>query len=687
MRGYGLGSSNSLKDLHEGICRKTANIVLETTSRKIQINGPEKNKKLSSGLQHTSVTQNDWVRQMLFPVESDGVFQTKLRTINYKRGLFDYKLNYEQLQAVNSVCANEYGTLPFLISGPPGTGKTKSLVELALQLLNTTQIAHILICAPSEAAADTLAQRLRRQLSPHQLLRLNGPGRDDKEVPGDLMQYCYIESEMFYLPPFKKLMQYNVVVTTTRDAAILAEARLTNADLYHIETSMLSAFHPEDTRPPPSLHWGALLMDEAAQATELEALVPISVIIPPSSYPKDLPQPRFVMAGDQNQLGPRTASRNPGFSKSLFARLFDRPVYSNHPLSRSKVRPSASPPVLEASMLPMLYPPFVNLVHNYRSHPAILSIPSTLFYNDTLIPETPIPQTALQVSNLWQGRRWPLLYIPHAGLDEIERDGGGWYNVSEARVACNIAQYLVTYDMVRQSDICIMSPFAAQVRMLRAMIRGSAYGGGSGLWEVNIGPLEAFQGLESRTVIICTTRTRARFLEPDRKRGLGVVGERRKMNVAVTRAKEALIVIGSPEVLARDEWWKEWVSFCSRNGLVGQGDREGIGMRVFEEEKKKGTFEGGKVGVLEKALLVKEKREQETAMGNQKRTLGGASAGVGIVGEDEMWEAGLKAALEGWGDIEEDEYEEGEGEVGNHDEETQSEDEKTNASGSDASAL
>ncbi|KAF2036765.1 hypothetical protein EK21DRAFT_106075 [Setomelanomma holmii] len=102
-----------------------------------------------------------------------------------------------------------------------------------------------------------------------------------------------------------------------------------------------------------------------------------------------------------------------------------------------------------------------------------------------------------------------------------------------------------------------MSPFAAQVRLLRSLIRSNTYGGGSGLWGVNIGPLEAFQGLEKRVVIICTTRTRSRFLSEDAKRGLGIIGQKRKMNVALTRAKEALLVIGNPEVLVQDEHWRQ----------------------------------------------------------------------------------------------------------------------------------
>lgn len=116
----------------------------------------------------------DWIRRMLFPTEHDGRLQTKLRSVPH-RALFDHAVNYEQVHTVNSVCTLDYGTLRYLISGPPGTGKTKTLVEIAMQLLNTTDVAHLLLCAPSEAAADTLALRFKQYLTPKQLLRLNGP--------------------------------------------------------------------------------------------------------------------------------------------------------------------------------------------------------------------------------------------------------------------------------------------------------------------------------------------------------------------------------------------------------------------------------------------------------------------------------------------------------------------------------
>lgn len=598
-------------------------------------------------------SNNDWICRMLFPTEDDGQLQTKLRKIPH-RALFDHAVNYEQAHAVNDVCINDYGTLPYLISGPPGTGKTKTLVETAMQMLNTTDIAHILICAPSEAAADTLTVRLKQYLNNKQLFRLNRPNRADNEVPPQIIQHCYMENDMFCLPPFKTLMTFNVVVTSCRDATILTDARLTNNDFWTLEQNMLSALHPEEEAPVISLHWGALLIDETAQAVEVDVLPAMSAVCPPSRHPPNLLQPRFVMAGDENQLGPRTSSRDLDFSTSLFARLFDRPLYKNHPLSRSNVNPSSGPPVLKSTMLPIIYPPFTLLFRNYRSHPAILSIPSSLFYNDTLIPEASTPSTPLQRLQLWRGRRWPVLFVPHNGPDELERDGGGWYNISEARTACDLAQRLVTEGRVQQSDICIMSPFAAQVKVLRSLIRSNRYGVGSGLWYVNIGPLEAFQGLENRAVIICTTRTRERFLERDEKAGFGIVRQKRKMNVALTRAKEALIVIGSPAVLGTDEHWREWLAFCWRNGLVADEKKVWKGAR-------EGYMQSARIGVLERVLIARDersRRESRPALG-----AGTAELDIGWNAEYEGWVESLREALDDEDDEEFDELDEVYGKV------------------------
>jgi DNA polymerase III delta prime subunit len=168
-----------------------------------------------------------WLQSMLFPAEADCKMQTGLNPGFFTRLFFDDKLNYEQKKATESVCLQNYGILPFLISGPPGTGKTKTIVEIALQLLTSVQkISHILICAPSDPAADIILQRLSLHLKPNDLLRLNRPPRTFAEVPDSILPFCYVSHDKFGLPQFRQLMAYQVVVTTCRDASLLLNARL-----------------------------------------------------------------------------------------------------------------------------------------------------------------------------------------------------------------------------------------------------------------------------------------------------------------------------------------------------------------------------------------------------------------------------------------------------------------------------
>ncbi|KAK3055742.1 hypothetical protein LTS18_011781, partial [Coniosporium uncinatum] len=348
-----------------------------------------------------------WSEKMLFPSESDGVLQHTLNSAMSHRACHDQKLNFEQCKAIESICKHNYGDIPYLISGPPGTGKTKTLVEIALQLIrHTSGVSHILVCAPSDPAADTLAQRLRHWLGPAKMLRLNAFQRTFAEVSGELLPYCYVQNDRFGIPPFRELMGFSIVVTTCRDAAMLVHAHVTNQDLHHLEESMLSALHPDRQQEKLKLHWDALLIDEAAQAIEPEALIPLTVICPPTTEDSVTRYPAFIMAGDQRQLGPRTSSRLPALERSLFERLFDRPLYAGHLLARHSLGRKRPHQTLTKAMLPIIRPPFANLIRNYRSHPAILAVPSALFYSDTLIPEAAHRDDLLSWPG-WKGRGWP----------------------------------------------------------------------------------------------------------------------------------------------------------------------------------------------------------------------------------------------------------------------------------------
>ena len=274
-------------------------------------------------------------------------------------------------------------------------------------------------------------------------------------------------------------------------------------------SNTLATIYPMQSPQNVHLHWTALFVDEAAQATEPEVLIPLSAVTPKAGTSND-PGPIFVMAGDQFQLGPRVYDRaQTTLHISLFERLSKRPIYASHVTARRNRS-------LKAVRSKVLIPPFVDLIRNYRSHPAILAVPSAAFYHNSLVPEATQTESLLSWGG-WQGRGWPVLFSCNGGVDDCENvlsGGAGWYNSREANKAIDYAQDLLKSQPLTAADICIMSPFRSQVNILRQITRSR------GLWELNIGPMEAFQGLESRVVIICTTRSRSRFLAEDALRGV-----------------------------------------------------------------------------------------------------------------------------------------------------------------------
>ena len=519
------------------------------------------------------------------------------------------------------------------------------MVEIITQMAFDPEVeGAILVCAPSDSAADTLTLRLRGLFEPKVMFRLNDFSRTFAEVPQELLPYCYVQSDIFHLPPLSELMSCKIIVATCRAADVLVQARVTNSDLVALEKNTMDMLYPQlaakrRKAQNTHLHWIALIVDEAAQATEPEMLIPISVVAPPTTS-STKPNPILVLAGDQYQLGPRIYNTFTTLRISLFERLSNERIFAGHPQARQSYRRLGP-------FEQMLRPAFVNLTRNYRSHPAILAVPSTLFYADTLIPEAS-DTDELESWEMWQGRRWPVLFACNGGVDDcenIQTVGGGWYNDREADKAVSFAADLLGSGFVEeQKEICIMSPFRAQVNLLRKTARNA------GLWGLNIGPMDAFQGLESRFVVLCTTRTRERFLKEDSIKGMGVVNEPKKFNVAITRAKQGLVVIGNPWTLEQDPHWDAFMHFCWRNGLWQKENNK----QNEQVDKANGTWEkhiddwtprpgsADNFAGLERALLYK---EREPADGGSKAVRRFMSER----GEDEIWTLGrlAEAALEG----------------------------------------
>ncbi|KAJ7452153.1 P-loop containing nucleoside triphosphate hydrolase protein [Mycena galericulata] len=509
-------------------------------------------------------------RRWLFPVPDDipegmaiDLVQRHLPDESWQ----DTGLNEEQKLAVSSIVLHE-SPVPFLILGPPGTGKTRTTVEAVLQILRFSSESCILLSAPSNSATDTLVMRLRSALQPHELLRLNDPNRTFAEVPLNIRQYCYVENDKYSLPPWDVLMQYRVVCCSCLDAGILVDAHCTNNALSRLEADVMGSLHPRRRLKEPIMpHWTHLLIDEAAQAAEPELLIPISVVLPgtlgdlsqtPSnglSFGSIRPSvtPQLVLCGDPNQLGPivtSDAARDAELDVSLLQRLFDRPVYASH---------SKDGPAFKFGN----FRPFANLVKNYRSHPAILMPPSAIFYDDSLVP------CAVNGVIAWSGLpnpRLPLLFIGRDSKEECVDERASWYNTGEIKCTVDtivslLADGASSSPPLQASEIGVMSPFREQVWKLREYLRKEK------LNAVDVGTVEDYQGREMRVCIISCVRSSTRFLKDDLSRGLGLVYERKRMNVAITRAKELLVVIGNGAILQQDPFWRSFLQFTLRNKL------------------------------------------------------------------------------------------------------------------------
>lgn len=179
----------------------------------------------------------------------------------------------------------------------PGTGKTITIVEAIRQILDSNKDARILACAPSNAAADIIVDRLR-ELGSSRLLRLNAPSRLTVTVPKAVEPFCIRNGAHHAIPVREELMKYKVIVSTCISASIPHGLGMTRGHFNHI------------------------FIDEAGQACEPEVMVPIKTMAGLET--------NVVLSGDPQQLGPIVRSavaRELGLQTSYLDRLMAREIY------------------------------------------------------------------------------------------------------------------------------------------------------------------------------------------------------------------------------------------------------------------------------------------------------------------------------------------------------------------------
>ncbi|KEP52557.1 putative RNA helicase [Rhizoctonia solani 123E] len=421
--------------------------------------------------------------------------------------------NEEQRNAIARVIHLPPGSPPYIIFGPPGTGKTVTAVECISQLLNDDNV-RILACAPSNSASDLLAQRLiqLRGLNPSELVRLNALWRPRITLPEDLVEYSLISPTggTFRTPKLEQLKSYRVVVATCSTAGLLYGLGVDAGTYSHI------------------------FIDEAGQGSEPEVMIPILTMAGPNT--------NIVLSGDPKQLGPVVRSpvaRSLGMNVSYLDRLMASPAYDELNMRGISV---------------------TKLLQNFRSHESIISFPNEEFYRNELVAHAP-RDVADSLLN-WGGlvsQGFPIVFEAVRGENMQEEKSPSYFNPHEASLVKEYVQGLIPF-IATPRNIGIVTPYKAQVRKIRKLLKDN------GVTNIDIGSVEQFQGQERQVIIVSTVRSNKDLLSFDLKHTLGFVSNPKRLNVAITRAQSLLVVIGDPLVLGLDSLWRRFLYFVYRSG-------------------------------------------------------------------------------------------------------------------------
>ncbi|XP_035741515.1 probable RNA helicase armi isoform X2 [Vespa mandarinia] len=458
---------------------------------------------------------------------------------------FNKNLNYYQKEAVKNILKGLARPLPYVIFGPPGTGKTVTLCETILQLLTILPESRLLIATPSNSSANLILERLldSKILKPGDVVRLIAHHcLDDGTIPKKLLPYCATadiakEGTRHRFESSFQGPKINCTMSTIGRHRITIGTCIALGVLYNMGFSRS--------------HFSHVLIDEAGQATEPEIMVPLSFI--------HASHGQVVLAGDPLQLGPVVQSKLAkqfGLEESFLSRLLYQFPYQRDPEG------------FETCYDPRLV---TKLIINYRSLPEILELPNSLFYNSELqakissknSDEAQLLRSLAEELPERTGLPPAILFHGIKGKNLRDSDSPSWYNPEEAT---QVYIYLLRlYNCgILPEDIGIITPYQKQVLQIRQL-----------LWELNIvcpkiSSVEGFQGQERKIIILSTVRSSTNFIAEDIKHALGFIASPKRLNVAITRARALLIILGNAELLAEDPYWRSVLIYClDRNSYIG----------------------------------------------------------------------------------------------------------------------
>ncbi|XP_033925659.1 helicase MOV-10 [Melopsittacus undulatus] len=497
--------------------------------------------RLPLQVQHRAVVlaMERGLSSLLFPSVS---CHKPLFTGTFQPRWFDRKLqaNEEQCRAVTHIVTGMSRPAPYLVFGPPGTGKTVTLVEAIKQVWTCFKDARILACAPSNSAADLLCQRLIKDIAPRHIYRLLASSRNYEEVPAEIRPCCnWDDGQSCYVYPNKEhLRHYRILITT-----LVTAGRLVSANF------------------PPG-YFSHVFIDECGQAVEPESVVAIAGLLTAMDEDTNPNGGQLVLAGDPQQLGPVLTSPlaiEHGLGTSLLERLMlHNPLYEKSSGGYN--------------------PQFVTkLLWNYRSHEAILKIPNELFYDSEL---KACESDELDVRSLYRNweelpkKGFPIIFHGVCGEDRREAKSPSFFNTTEIEVLVEYLKKLLQSrgkggcPSVSPKEVGIITPYRKQVEKIRKAITSldPVLRALPDISLLKVGSVEQFQGQERRIILISTVRSCGEYFQLDQNFKLGFLKNPKRFNVAITRAKALLIVVGNPAVLSKDKHWERFLRYCRDEG-------------------------------------------------------------------------------------------------------------------------
>eukprot|EP01132_Coremiostelium_polycephalum_P003626 gene3626-4516_t len=463
-------------------------------------------------------------------------------------------LNASQIFAVNKVLQSPLS----LIQGPPGTGKTVVSAFLIHHLVKNLHGGEkVLVCAPSNVAIDQLTGSLHK--IGLKVVRLCSKLREEVSSPVEHLtlhhQVSCLSKQSKNMSELRKLMvlkEDQGVLDSADEKRYMTLKRigelqiLKRADV--ICTTCVGAGDPRLS----SFKFPHVLIDESTQASEPESLIPFM-----------LGAKQVILVGDHCQLGPVLLCKKvseAGLSRSLFERLIH---LGHHP---------------------------VRLTTQYRMHPSLSEFPSNMLYEGQLVNELSYKEHASQISFPWPQPNHPMFFYNSTGPEEISSSGTSFINRTEASICEKIVTKFLELG-AHPSQIGIITPYEGQRAFIVNNMQKTGKVSITELYrEIEVASVDSFQGREKDFILLSCVRS-------NDGQGIGFLQDPRRLNVALTRARFGLIILGNARVLSKDLLWNNLIHHFKNREVLVEGSLQNLKKSTVQLQKPKKLYGDGKLPV------------------------------------------------------------------------------------------